>query len=470
MTAMYDNNQHPTSDGRSRFPSRRDALRGLSCGFGMLALRGLAGATSGQGSPFAPKAPMLPAKAKRVIFLSMPGAPSHVDTFDHKPELTKASGKTLSGVRRGARLLGSPWKFKQHGESGLEISELFPHIARHADDLCLLRGMHTELPAHAQAQVMQHTGSIRFVRPSLGSWTLYGLGTENQNLPGFVTIGSGAGNAKLHGSAFLPSTYQGLPISTGRRRRGSAAQPVDDIANPRQSRSLQRKQLDLVQRLNSDYASRESGDRSIEAVIESYELAFRMQSELPDLLDLSVENQRTLAMYGVGVDETDSFASKCLTARHLAQAGVRFIEISAGGWDTHRNMREALGQACKAVDQPIAALLTDLKRLGMLEETLVIWGGEFGRTPYAQGTDGRDHNNRGYTTWMAGGGVKGGFSYGGTDELGIEAVAGRMSTHDWHATILHLLGLDHERLTYRYAGRDFRLTDVHGEVARDILA
>ncbi len=461
-------------------PSRRDALRALSCGFGMLALRGIADASSvapgmrlGQEGPFAAKAPMLPAKAKRVIFLSMPGAPSHVDTFDYKPELTKNTGKTLSGVRRGAKLLGSPWEFRQHGKSGLRISDLFPHVAKHADELCLLHGMHTELPAHAQAQVMQHTGSIRFVRPSLGSWTLYGLGTENQNLPGFVTIGSGAGNAQLHGSAFLPGTYQGLPIGRERSRRGSdggKAQPVDDINNPRQSAKLQRKQLDLVQRLNSEYASREKGDRSIEAVIESYELAFRMQAELPELLDLSAEDQRTQDMYGIGSEETDGFGRKCLTARHLAQAGVRFIEVSAGGWDTHRNMREELGQACKAVDQPIAALLADLKRLGMLEETLVIWGGEFGRTPYAQGTDGRDHNNRGFTTWMAGGGVKGGYAHGATDEFGIEAVAGRMSIHDWHATILHLMGLDHEKLTYNYAGRDFRLTDVHGEVAREILS
>ena len=461
-------------------PSRRDALRALSCGFGMLALRGIADASPiaprvpmGQEGPLAAKHPMLPAKAKRVIFLSMPGAPSHVDTFDHKPELTKNTGKTLSGVRRGAKLLGSPWEFRQHGESGLHISELFPHVAKHADELCLLRGMHTELPAHAQAQVMQHTGSIRFVRPSLGSWTLYGLGTENQNLPGFVTIGAGAGSAQLHGSAFLPGTYQGLPIGGRRSARGmdgSQKQPVDDIGNPRQSDTLQRKQLDLVQRLNSEYASRESGDRSIEAVIQSYELAFRMQAELPELLDLSAENQRTLDMYGIGAEGTDGFGRKCLTARHLAQAGVRFIEVSAGGWDTHRNMREELGQACKAVDQPIAALLADLKRLGMLEETLVIWGGEFGRTPYAQGTDGRDHNNRGFTTWMAGGGVKGGYSHGATDEFGIEAVEGRMSIHDWHATILHLMGLDHERLTYRYAGRDFRLTDVHGEVAREILS
>jgi hypothetical protein len=459
-------------------PSRRDTLKALSSGFGMLALRGMAGAAPrapyvALDGPLAPKAPMLPAKAKRVIFLCMPGAPSHVDTFDYKPELNVNTGKTLSGYRRGAKLLGSPWDFSQHGGSGLWISSLFPHVAKHADELCLLRGMHTELPAHQQARTKLHTGSIQFVRPSFGAWTLYGLGTENQNLPGFVTIGGTGGGAALHGSAFLPATFQGMPIGQdrqGRRRFGPARQPIEDIKNPRQSTKLQRKQLDLVQRLNGEYASREKGDRDIEAVIESYELAFRMQAELPELLDLSGEDERSLERYGIGQDETDSFGRKCLTARHLAQAGVRFIEVSAGGWDTHRNMRAELGKACKAVDQPIAALLADLKRHGMLEETLVIWGGEFGRTPYAQGTDGRDHNNRGFTTWMAGGGVKGGMSYGGTDELGIEAVQGRMSIHDWHATILHLMGLDHERLTYNYAGRDFRLTDVHGEVPKEILS
>ncbi len=460
--------------GRGSGLSRRDTLRALSSGFGMLALRGMADAAPrAQSNPLAPKAPMLPAKAKRVIFLCMPGAPSHVDTFDYKPMLTEHSGKTLSGYRRGAKLLGSPWAFKQRGKSGLWISELFPHVAKHADDLCLLRGMHTDLPAHSQARTKLHTGSIQFVRPSLGAWTLYGLGTENQNLPGFVTIGSTGGGAQLHGSAFLPGTYQGLPIATdrrGRRRFGPTQGSIEDIKNPRQSTKLQRKQLDLVQRLNGEYASRHRSGSEIDAVIESYELAFRMQAELPELMDLSSEKERTLEAYGIGSDETDSFGRKCLTARHLAQAGVRFIEVGAGGWDTHRNMREELGKACKAVDQPIAALLADLKRLGMLEETLVIWGGEFGRTPYAQGTDGRDHNNRGFTTWMAGGGIRGGMSYGGTDELGIEAVEGRMSIHDWHATILHVMGLDHERLTYNYAGRDFRLTDVHGVVPKEILA
>ncbi|MEO0663437.1 MAG: DUF1501 domain-containing protein, partial [Planctomycetota bacterium] len=308
----------------------------------------------------------------------------------------------------------------------------------------------------------------------MGAWTLYGLGSENRDLPGFVTINppTGGGGAQNYGSAFLPATHQGLRIGlarSGRNQRGANA-PVDDIANPRQGKELQRKQLDLVKKLNEERAKRSADADEIEAVIESYELAFRMQSELPELLDLSREKKETLEMYGVGQGETDRFGRQCLIARHLAEAGVRFIEVGIGGWDHHRNLREELTQSCRSIDQPIAALLKDLKDRRLLEETLVIWGGEFGRTPYAQGTDGRDHNHLGFTTWMAGGGVKGGLSYGGTDENGIEAVSGRMSIHDWHATILHLMGVDHERLTYPYAGRDFRLTDVHGEVATDILS
>ncbi|MDF1838431.1 MAG: DUF1501 domain-containing protein [Planctomycetota bacterium] len=451
--------------------SRRDVMRALTGGLGLLALNGTSvAAPLFAEDMLAAKAPMIPARAKRVIFLCMSGAPSHVDTFDYKPELATNHGKTLSGYRQGAKLLGSPFQFKQHGQSGLWISELFPHLAKHADDLCLLRGMHTELPAHAQAQTLQHTGSIQFVRPSLGAWSLYGLGTENRNLPGFVTINPQGGRAQLHGSAFLPATYQGLKIGVrggGNNRR--AQEPVEDIKNPRQNNKLQRKQLDLVQKLNKEYARREKGSDEIAAVTESYELAFRMQAELPDLMDLSSVKSSTLERYGIGTDATDGFGRQCLTALHLAQAGVRFIEVGQGGWDHHRNMRESLSNSCRGIDQPIAALLADLKRKRMLDDTLVIWGGEFGRTPYAQGSDGRDHNNRGFTTWMAGGGVKGGLSYGSTDELGIEAVAGRLSIHDWHATILHLMGLDHERLTYNYAGRDFRLTDVHGEVAQQII-
>ena len=306
----------------------------------------------------------------------------------------------------------------------------------------------------------------------MGAWTLYGLGTENQNLPGFVTLNppSNNGGATNYGTAFLPATYQGLRIGLERSARARAGTtPEEDIANPRQTSAQQRAQLDLVQLLNEDYARRNPAEDELEAVIGSYELAFRMQAELPALLDLSKERGETLAAYGIGQGATDRFGRQCLIAKHLAAAGVRFIEVGHSGWDHHRNLREELPQKCREIDRPIAALLDDLVRSGLLDETLVLWGGEFGRTPYAQNADGRDHNNRGFTTWMAGAGVKGGHVHGATDELGLEAVEGRVSIHDWHATVLYLLGLDHQRLTFPYAGRDFRLTDVHGEVVHEVL-
>jgi len=456
-----------TRDHQAPALTRRDALRAFGGGLGALALNGLAGAQDTHHA----------ARAKRVIFLCMAGGPSHVDTFDYKPALRRDDGKSVSGARRGGTLLGSPWEFGQHGRSGLRISELFPHLAKHADELCLLHGMHTDVPAHAQAFVQLHTGSSQFVRPSMGSWALYGLGSMNENLPGFVTVNppSAQGGAQNYGSAFLPATYQGLRIGVereGRFRRGAEeGGPVRDISNPRLGERAQRRQLDLVKTLNEGYARREAADAdAIEGVIHSYELAFRMQAELPGLLDMSTEKRGTLERYGIGGEVTDGFGRQCLHALRLAEAGVRFIEVNRGGWDHHRNLRDDLSNSCLAIDQPIAALLEDLARTGMLKETLVLWGGEFGRTPYAQNGDGRDHNNRGFTTWMAGGGVKGGLSHGATDEHGGEAVEGRVSIHDWHATILHLLGLDHERLTYPYAGRDFRLTDVHGRVVHDVLA
>jgi hypothetical protein len=315
-----------------------------------------------------------------------------------------------------------------------------------------------------------HTGSFQFVRPSLGAWTLYGLGTANRNLPGFVTINPPGGSAQQHGSAFLPATFQGMPVAGAGRVARAASEPVANTANARLDRDAQRKQLDLLQKLNREHLKREQGDDQVEGVIESYELAFRMQSELPALLDLSKEKRETLAAYGVGGEDTDAFGRQCLMARHLAEAGVRFVQIHQGGWDHHRNLRNDLAESCRKIDQPVAALLADLEQRGLLADTLVVWSGEFGRTPYAQGVDGRDHNHKGFTAWMAGGGVKGGHSHGATDEHGIEAVEGRMQIHDLHATILHLLGLDHERLTYNHAGRDFRLTDVHGEVAKEIFA
>jgi hypothetical protein len=451
--------------------SRRAALRTLGGGLGMVALRGLAGAQEGTALHHAPR-------ARRVIFLCMAGAPSHVDTFDHKPALAREDGKTVSDAgRRGASLRASPWKFSQHGESGLWISELFPEVAKHADELCLLHGMHTEVPAHSQAFVHLHTGSSRFVRPSMGAWSLHGLGSANRDLPGFVTFNppSALGGAQNYGSAFLPSITQGQRIGIEREsrllRRGGRTTPVENITNLRYGKRTQRRQLDLTRELNETYARKQRSDAdTIEAITESYELAFRMQAELPDLLDLSTVDERTAARYGIGAEETDGFARQCLYALRMAEAGVRFIEVNQGGWDHHFNLREELPASCRAVDRPIAALLEDLRRTGLLEDTLVLWGGEFGRTPHAQNGNGRDHNNRGFTTWMAGGGVRGGTSYGATDELGYEAVEGRVSIHDWHATILHLLGLDHERLTFPYAGREFRLTDVHGRVVREVLA
>ncbi|MBM3975893.1 MAG: DUF1501 domain-containing protein [Planctomycetes bacterium] len=461
---------------RPFLPSRRDALRATTLGFGWLALSGLLAQRARAAAPFqapvdplAPKAPHHAARAKRVIFLAMGGAPSHVDTFDYKPELAKHDGQALSGrYRQGAKLMASPWEFRQHGQSGLWISALFPKLAAHADKLCLLRGMQTDVPAHAQAVLKQHTGSFQFVRPSLGAWTLYGLGASNRNLPGFVTIAPPAGSAQNYGSAFLPATYQGMPIANPRGARGG--EPVANVRNARYDRDAQRAQLDLLQKLNREALERERNNDELEGVIESYELAFRMQAELPALVDVTKEPQAVRDAYGIGGEDTDAFGRQCLIARHLVEQGVRFVEVHQGGWDHHRNLRNDLAEACRKVDQPIAALLADLAQRGLLDETLVIWGGEFGRTPYAQNGDGRDHNHKGFTTWFAGGGVKGGFSHGATDENGIEAVEGKLSMHDWHATILHLIGLDHERLTFNHAGRDFRLTDVHGRVATAILA
>ena len=451
-------------------------LRLAACGFGSVAFAGVAARAGAMPSflddaalsPLAPKKPHFLPKAKRVIFLCMAGAPSHVDTFDYKPELTAMDGKTFRG---NAKLLGSPWKFRQSGKSGLWISELFPNLAREADELCLLRGMKAEIPAHAQASIQLHTGSFQFVRPSMGAWSIYGLGTENENLPGFIAINPRGdnGGAQLYGSAFLPAAYQATPVRLGNGRANQTSDAVPHIANRRYGSAAQREQLDLIQRLNKERLKREKEDRELEGVIESYELAFRMQAEVPDLIDFEGESAKTLEMYGVGKEPTDAFARQCLLARRFAEKGVRFIEVSHGGWDTHRNLREELARQCGEIDQPIAALLADLKQRGLLDDTLVLWGGEFGRTPYAQNGDGRDHNAKGFTMWMAGGGVQGGMSYGATNEVGDTAVDGVMDIHDWHATVMHAMGLDHERLTYRHAGRDYRLTDVKGKVNTAIL-
>jgi hypothetical protein len=460
--------------------TRRTALKLSGCGFGYLAFAGLAAAEDGgdeprrSQDPLAPKPPHFPPRAKRVIFLCMKGGPSHVDTFDHKPKLTADDGKAPpAGRGRGflaGRLLGSPWKFSQHGDGGLWISELFPELAKQADELCLLNGMHTNVPAHPQAFLQLHTGTSQFVRPSLGAWTLYGLGTENRNLPGFVSLNPPTvnGGAQNYGSAFLPAIYQGTRI--GNEGRPVASARVSNIANPKFGPEAQRAQLDFVQALNRERLEQHRVDPQVEGVIESYELAFRMQRDVPKVMDLSAESKETLALYGVGGAGTDDFGRQCLLARRFVEAGVRFVEVCHGDWDQHRNLKAELARHATAVDRPIAGLLADLKRRGLLKDTLVVWSGEFGRTPYAQGTDGRDHNNKGFTAWLAGGGVRGGFAHGKTDDYGFEAVEGKVHTHDFHATVLHLLGLDHTKLTFRYAGRDFRLTDVHGTVVKEILA
>lgn len=485
------NNFPATSIPHSEFPipnipfSRRRFLQSTSSGFGYLAFSALntwAANSSAEGvaSPLAAKPPHFAQRAKRVIFLFMPGAPSHVDTFDYKPKLQADSGKEAGRGRGGAAtLLGSQWKFSRHGRSGLWISDLFPSVARHADEMCLLRSMSTELPNHPQAVSSMHTGSSQFIRPSLGAWTLYGLGTTNENLPGFITINPSlqGGGAKNYGSAFLPAIYQGTKIGASnplaqfqQRLGGSVTAALSNISNPRYDAEAGRLQLNYIQSLNKSKLAQEGYDPQIEGVIESNELAFRMQSVAPQVMDLSKETEATKKLYGIGESETDGFGKQCLMARRLAEAGVRFIEVSFGNWDHHRNLSTALPKNCGAIDRPISGLLTDLRQRGLLKDTLVIWGGEFGRTPHAQTGDGRDHNNKGFTLWMAGGGVKGGLSYGSTDDYGYEAVENKITIRDWHATVLALMGLDHEKLTYRHAGRDFRLTDVSGNVVKDIIA
>ncbi len=456
--------------------SRREMLKTTSCGFGYLAFSALATEAAAQDykSPLSPKRPHFEPRAKRVIFLCMRGGPSHVDTFDYKPMLKKHDGEVPSeeaglNNQKGRKLMPSPWKFSQHGKSGLPISELYPQLSQHADDLCLLNGMHTDVPNHPQALIQLHTGSFQFVRPSVGAWVLYGLGTENQDLPGFITIKPPArlGGAQNYGSAFLPAVYQGTRIGQPGQALKSAR--IGNIENRRFSTDLQRKQVDLLQSMNRRLAERNPSNSQLEGVIESYELAFRMQTSVPKLIELSDESSETLKLYGVGEGPTDDFGRQCLMARRFAEAGVRYIELTHEGWDQHNNLRQRLTNNCQATDQPIAALLTDLKQRDMLKDTLVIWGGEFGRTPAVRREDGRDHNATGFSMWVAGGGVKGGMRYGATDDFGIAAAVDKFHIHDLHATALHLMGLDHTKLTYRYSGRDFRLTDVAGRVAHEII-
>jgi len=460
--------------------SRREMLRSVSAGFGYLAFAGLTQANvarAASSNPLASKAPHFPAKAKRIIFLCMQGGPSHVDTFDYKPKLAIDSGKG-GKFGAGSKLMASPWEFRQRGESGLWISDLFPEVAKHADELCLIRSMHCDQPIHARSMTQMHTGNAQFVRPSFGAWTLYGLGTENESMPGFIALNPPPASAQNFGSAFLPAIYQGTKVGRPQQRRGgggggyrgSGGPQLPDLSNNRVSKNMQREQLDFIQTLNQQKLERDEFQPGVEGVIESYELAFRMQDVLPDLMDISGESEKTLEMYGIDNSDTDEFGRQCLMARRFVESGVRFVEITHGNWDHHQRLKTQLPETCGQTDKPIAGLLADLKQRGMLEDTLVIWGGEFGRTPDAQNGDGRDHNNKGYTTWMAGGGVKGGMSYGATDDHGYQAVEDKCHIHDWHATMLHLMGIDHTKLTYPYAGRNFRLTDVYGEVIDKIIA
>jgi hypothetical protein len=460
-------------------------LRQSAVGFGYLALSALLAeeAAAGQpapADPLAPKAPHFPARAKRVIFLFMKGGPSHVDTFDYKPLLQRDHGRPLPFEKPRVQfaptgnLLGSPWKFRRYGQSGIAVSELFPHVAECVDDLCFLHSLYGTNAAHGGALLKLHTGSDNFVRPSMGAWITYGLGSENQNLPGFVTICPtlAHGGVNNWGSAFLPAACQGTPL-------GNASIPADRARvgyshNDRLTPAVQRLQLDRLAEMNREHLDRAGPNQSLEGRINSFELAFRMQTEMPRVEDLAEEAPATRRLYGLDDPVTANFGRQCLLARRFAERGVRFVQVThsdaAVQWDQHSDLKKGHDKNAREVDRPIAGLLRDLKARGLLDDTLVLWGGEFGRTPTAQGSDGRDHNPEGFTMWLAGGGVKGGYRYGTTDDYGYYAVQNKVHIHDLHATLLHLLGLDHERLTYRYGGRDFRLTDVRGRVVHDILA
>ncbi len=466
--------------------SRRDMLRRIACGFGSVALTGLLAeeATAQRrnaGNPLAPRSPHFPARARRVIFLFMHGGVSHVDTFDPKPRLTAMDGQPLPFARprvefsATGNLLKSPWRFHRHGQSGVEVSELFPRIGGCIDDICVIRSISGgNQVSHGPACLTLCTGDGVFNRPSMGAWVLYGLGSENQNLPGFVVLSPSLyhGGAQNYGSAFLPATFQGTRIGDGSTRFQDAR--LANLAPGETDPALQRLQLDLLRRNNLRHLERTGADPRLEARIEAFELTFRMQMEAPAVMDLSGESRATLALYGIGFEPTDEFGRQCLLARRLVERGVRFVQVChsypRNYWDAHGGLQQNHSSNARKVDQPIAGLLGDLKARGLLEDTLVIFGTEFGRTPAAQGRDGRDHHPHAFSMWLAGGGVRGGMTYGATDDFGYYIAENRVTMPDFHATLLHLLGLDHTRLTYRHAGRDFRLTDVHGEVVRAIIA
>jgi hypothetical protein len=466
--------------------SRREALLRGGFGLGSLALGGVLsdlGLTTARAaatnSPLAPRPPQFPARAKRVIHLFMNGGPSQMDTFDPKPKLNELHGKPLGiakdlskDKRLSGAALGSPFKFSKHGQSGIEISELFPNVAKHADDLCVIRSMFSDVPSHELALMMMNTGNLNMPRPSVGSWVLYGLGSENQSLPGFVVLCPGGlpvSQSANWRSAFLPGIYQGAHIDA---KKGGPSELIADLKNDSILPSQQRKQLSYIQRLNEIHREQRPGEPQLEARIQSLELAFQMQTEATDAFDVSKEPASVRELYGDTLQ-----GRQMLMARRLAERGVRYVQVWHGAgqpWDSHSSIEDSLKRLCGDSDQAIGALLQDLKSRGMLEDTLVIWGGEFGRTPTAQmpltAKAGRDHHNDGFTVWMAGGGVRPGYVHGATDEIGLSIAEGKVHVHDLHATILQLLGFDHEALTYRYAGRDFRLTDVFGKVIKELIA
>ncbi len=467
--------------------TRRSMLRDTACGFGFLGLAGLMAeqarieAATRPTGPLASKLPHFEPRAKQVIFLFMHGGPSSVDILDPKPRLYRDHGKPLP-IKRPLAFDDSPpgplmkpqWDFKRAGASGIPVSDLFPHVRTCVDDLCVIRSMVGEGVDHGAALLQTFTGSSTFTRPSLGSWVIYGLGTENQNLPGYLTIKPALshGGAKNWSSAFLPGAYQGTPIGhSGLKVKDFEDEPIEYLVHRGFSPEQQRYELDMLQNINRRHAELRTYDPELEARIQAYELAFRMQTIAPEAFEVEKESEATKKLYGLDEDVTSEFGWQCLLARRLAQRGVRFIQCTHSyKWDQHSQLYEKHTENARQVDKPIAGLLKDLKASGMLEDTLVIWAGEFGRTPVSQDGDGRDHNPYVYSIWMAGGGVKPGFIYGATDEIGYHAVEDRMHVHDFHATVLHLLGLDHEKLTYQYSGRDFRLTDVAGVVAKKILA
>ena len=458
--------------------NRRHWLQSTACGFGALAFQAFAqriARAAGSGLDHKPR-------ANRVIFLFMHGGVSQVDSFDPKPALTEYNGKKLpfKGIENldvslkdragNGNLLDTPWKFQQHGESGAWVSELWPHLAKHADDLCFIKSMHTKGTSHGQAVSMIHTGNDNLLRPSVGAWVSYGLGAENENLPAFISITppAGHGGTRNYGSAFLPAHHQATALGHSASKAEDAT--IDYLQSDGAHSAHQHRQLKMLHEMNKRHFEK-SQDLQLDGVIRSYELAARMQGVAPELIDLSNESERTRNLYGMDRKETLDFGHRCLLARRFCEAGVRYIQVSTPYvWDQHNNLVKGHTRNALSVDKPISGLLEDLKQRGMFDDTLVVWGTEFGRTPVVQGKNGRDHNPAGFTVWLSGAGVKAGFSHGSTDEFGYFAQDNKVHMHDLHATILHILGINHEKLTYRYAGRDFRLTDVYGEVVSDILA